>query len=1120
MRACLDSVDQKKSTLARIEASHCIETDMTRLLFMLSADSAISQPQTEVCRPSPLTGRAQKNRGSFITVISILCACLLLLAAPHVLANQSENARELLPNRPIERELLRGETHAYKITLQAGNYLRLFINPNPQSTKVRSQLLAPGGSSDIGVYYFPTDGGERFVSLIAEASGDYRLEIRADESNAKAEHYEVKIEELRPASERDVIGVAAERIERQGRVLRNDAVTSEPVELRLQAVEKYEAALALWRKSGDQKSELRMLQRLAGQYRYLGEIETALRYYEQAAVVAERVGDRYQEANLIVGLGVIYRKRGEYQKALDSFNQARLLFKTLSKRYGEAIAIYNLGTALKDLGDYQDALSYLQEALPTTSLLGDHSGECLILNSIGQIHRYLGDQQEGIEYHNRALSVARTSDKIDMEAFSLRLLGDANVELGRSQAALDLYERSLKICRTVGKHEFEGDALNGIGDAAHLLGDQQKALNSLHQALRIFRSIGDRAREARALDSLARVNYSLGNFDEARKQIEQALEIKESIRVSVINQQLRETLFTTTQSSFALYIDLLMQLHKRDPAAGHEGAALQANERARARSLLELLSESQADIREGVPEDLLELERSLEQQINAKAAARVGVLSESKGTENQAAYFDKEIAALTAHLREVEVQIRQQSPRYAALTQPQPLTPAGIQLQLDDNTVLLEFGLGEKRSWLWAVTRSSINSYQLPSSKEIESSARKVYELLTARQPRRGETDVQYQVRSNSADAKLQTESEALSQILLGQIAEKLKQEWKGKRLAIVAPGALEYIPFAAFPIPRAGSQQKGANPQSTIRNPQFSVPLITQHEIVNLPSASALAAIRSETLGRKPAESTIAVLADPVFELSDQRVIDAMRKTSSNNVEVPRVRSGGEGEAARGETTVASIQKSDLKRSLRDSYLTDSRGGFSRLPFSREEAEAISSLAPKNSFMRATDFQANRAYATSGALSHYRIVHFATHGLLNSERPELSSLVLSLVDEKGKPQDGFLRMHEIYNLQLPADLVVLSACQTALGKQIKGEGLIGLTRGFMYAGARSVVASLWQVDDLATAQLMKTFYRGILKDGLRPAEALRLAQLEMLRQQRWSSPFFWAPFVIQGEWR
>jgi CHAT domain-containing protein len=208
------------------------------------------------------------------------------------------------------------------------------------------------------------------------------------------------------------------------------------------------------------------------------------------------------------------------------------------------------------------------------------------------------------------------------------------------------------------------------------------------------------------------------------------------------------------------------------------------------------------------------------------------------------------------------------------------------------------------------------------------------------------------------------------------------------------------------------------------------------------------------------------------------------------------------------------------LTRSLRSFNRANDRGGFSRLPFSREEAEAISSLVPTTSLMKETDFHASLANATNGELTNYRIIHFATHGLLNSEHPELSGLVLSLVDENGKSQDGFLRMNEIYNLKLPADLIVLSACQTALGKEIKGEGLVGLTRGFMYAGAQRVVASLWQVDDLATAELMKSFYRGILKDGMRPAQALRFAQLELLKQRRWSSPYFWAAFVIQGEWR
>jgi CHAT domain-containing protein len=187
---------------------------------------------------------------------------------------------------------------------------------------------------------------------------------------------------------------------------------------------------------------------------------------------------------------------------------------------------------------------------------------------------------------------------------------------------------------------------------------------------------------------------------------------------------------------------------------------------------------------------------------------------------------------------------------------------------------------------------------------------------------------------------------------------------------------------------------------------------------------------------------------------------------------------------------------------------------------FSNEEAEFITTLAPRGSTLKATGFEANRQLAASGELGRYRIVHFATHGLINSEHPELSGLVLSLVDENGKPQDGFLRMHEIFNLRLPADLVVLSACQTALGREIKGEGLIGLPRGFMYAGAERVVASLWQVDDQATAHLMQYFYRGMLKENLRPAAALRAAQLRMSRSSRWSSAYYWAGFVIQGEWR
>ena len=686
----------------------------------------------------------------------------------------------------------------------------------------------------------------------------------------------MKIEELRPASDQDRIRVGAERAENQGRVLINNA-HSDPAEIRRQGIAKYEEALVLWRKYSDRKGELRMLGYLGHQYGYIGEIQTALEYTKQAIEIARTVGDHYQEANLLLGFGEIYRILGEYQKALDSMNQARQLFKSLSKRFGEAVAVSNIGLTLMDLGERENALPYFEEALPTLSSFGDRYGEANILLSLGRIHRSLGDKHKGIEFHNRALAVTRESKLIDIEVLALGNLGDAYLELDDKQKAIDFYEQALKLCRTAGVPRFEGEVLTRIGEAAYLSGDNQKALDSLNQALALFRSIWERGREAKVLHRLAQVNYSLGNFDEAKKELEQAIEIQESLRANVISQQLRDTIFSSAQSSFALYIDLLMQLHKKDPAAGHEAAALQASERARARSLLELLSEAQADIRQGVPKNLLDLERSLQQQINAKAAARTRMLGD-KRTEAQGASFEKEIAELTARYRDVKVRIRQSSPRYAALTQPRPLTAAGIQQQLDDDTVLLEFALGEKQSWLWAVTRASINSYPLPPSSQIDLAARKVYELLTARQPKKGEADLQYQARTDEADAKFQAESTRLSQMLLGQISGKLRQEWKGKRLAIVAPGALEYIPFAALPLPQPSSVR----------------PLITEHEIVNLPSASALAALRGETAGRRRAEKGAAVLADPVFDPGDPRVANARNRTP-NKIVTASLRPAGE---------------------------------------------------------------------------------------------------------------------------------------------------------------------------------------------------------------------------------
>jgi len=469
----------------------------------------------------------------------------------------------------------------------------------------------------------------------------------------------------------------------------------------------------------------------------------------------------------------------------------------------------------------------------------------------------------------------------------------------------------------------------------------------------------------------------------------------------------------------------------------------------------------------------------LRQRFAARAAAQVNLFNR-KHTPEQAEAAAKEIASITDEYEQLEAQIRARSPRYAALTQPQPLGLTEIQQQaLDEDTLLLEYALGEKRSYLWLVSQRSIDSYELPPRAELEAAARRVYELLNVRPKRRAPPDPQ-----------LIAQAKTLSRMLLGSAAPQLG----GKRLVVVAPGALSYLPFAALPAPEDEKRLVGDYE-----------PLIGKHEVVSISSASVLSIIRREMAGRQRAARSVAVLADPVFEASDPRLESAKNGNSS-----------GETPSA----TVSDAEFSELTRAIRAMNFSDTSAGFTRLPFSRREADGIIALTPKGTGLKATDFNASRDLAMSRQLSQYRILHFATHGLLNSERPELSGLVFSLIDREGKPQDGFLRLYEIYNLQLNADMVVLSACETGLGKEIKGEGLIGLTRGFMYSGAPRVVASLWKVDDLATAELMKLFYQRMLKDGMPAGAALRAAQLELSRQKRWASPYFWAGFVLHGEWK
>ena len=650
----------------------------------------------------------------------------------------------------------------------------------------------------------------------------------------------------------------------------------------------------------------------------------------------------------------------------------------------------------------------------------------------------------------RAVAAWRASGDKRGLAEALAFTARARTNLGQFETAQTSVAESLDLAHAVRDRHLTGIALVELARTDLLAAHPDKAAETSEQALVEFRAIGDRTDEALSLETIARAESDRDHLPAARQSMEEALRLTEQNRGATNSDQLRASFFATRQDSYAFYVDLLMRM-------GDTEAALQANERSRARSLLDMLAASGTDIREGVDPKLLARERDLSDRLNAKGSRLLPLLGRNvPENDAQAAALSAEIRDLQSEYQDVETAIRRASPRYAALTQPQPLTLAEIQKQvLDPDTLLLEYSIGEKTSWLWTVSMDQLHAFRLPSRAAIEEQATRVYQLLATHRP----------------DTELAPEIRKLSDMVLAPATSVLGE----KRLAIVADGPLQRIPFALL----AASERP--------------------REIAMLPSASAIAALRTQTAGRAPASKLLAVFADPVFDSSDPR--------------------------AHGQPVLlAQTQVANASRLLEHLAVTQSGGDahlrIPRLPFTSQEADAILNVAHDPSDLKATGFDASRAEALSGVLGQYRYLHFATHGYLDTERPELSALVLSQFDERGRPVDGFLRVNDIYNSRLAADLVVLSACQTGLGKEVRGEGLMGLTRAFLYAGVPRVIVSLWSVDDRATAELMAAFYRSLLRDHKRPSEALVAAQQELRKRKEWQSPYYWAAFVQQGDWK
>jgi CHAT domain-containing protein len=541
--------------------------------------------------------------------------------------------------------------------------------------------------------------------------------------------------------------------------------------------------------------------------------------------------------------------------------------------------------------------------------------------------------------------------------------------------------------------------------------------------------------------------------------------------------------------NYEAYVETLMQRHRLEPSCGYEAMAFETNERARAQSLLETLKNANGRIRRGIKPELLEEERKARRRLDAVLNKQVQLQTGAHSAETLAQIESERYQAAEQYdvLRE---RIRQANPGYAALTEVQGISLKRVQQILDQNTLMLEFSLGETRSYLWAITRETIEAHELPPRAEIEEAARRFYQILTAPRIDHGKIFEKRDSVAEAAEEKYQKEAANLGRMLLG----KLRPENIKNRLLIIPDGALHSIPFQVLIAP-TGWASESLDHRVRSEKSSGQLPLAFRYEIVYEPSAAALVLLENEIAQRKIAPLMIAVLADPIFDIEDPRIHPSISSRAATR--------GGASSTDAGSNAV----------------FLGGTDKISRLLFSGEEGEFILNLFPARSALSAIGFDATREAAVSSALTKYRIIHFATHAFIDNERPELSGIAMSLLNQRADPVDGVLRLYDIYNLDLPAELVVLSACNTGVGKEIRGEGLISLTRGFMYAGAARVVASLWKVEDEASAALMKNFYQAMINDGLQPAAALRKAQISVWEQKRWRSPYYWAGFILQGRY-
>lgn len=975
----------------------------------------------------------------------------------------SVNTQNLHPGQTVSAEIAGGQTHRYQIFVQASQFVR--VSYQQQGINLSGAFFDAGGQQ-ISESTSPFIMREpKNIYLLTEIAGNYFVELRPYNTDAGKGKYTLTLEEQREIRPPDRAQVAGDKAWREAERF-NEGITENGFK---KAAEKFLEAATHFEAAGDVRRQSQALRFAATHYSVLGEKRKAIEMSLKSLPLSRKAEDPRNEANLLLNVGFWHADIGEYQKSLEYTQQGLELARKINDKRLEGMALGSLGGVHRVLGDKQRAVEYFEAALVLKRQAKDKSAEAVSLANLGTIYSEMGLHQKAVEVSELALRLCEEAENMQLAATAKGHLATAWHEAGDNPKALACLEQMLAVCLRSGDKKNEATARYQTGHILFEMGDYQKAADSLRQALVRWQEVGHPRGEAATHFYLSRCALAQRKLAEADAEIELALGITEKQRVKFDQEDLRSQYFSSVQMFYELKLEVLHALSTEQPDQKYIDAALEISERARARSLLDMLSQSSVDIRQGISAALKSRELHNQARLSSLQTQLLQLRQQAKPDARTAAALATEVRKADEEGVQIAREIRQQSPRYAELKYPTTLQADEIRSLLDEQTALLEYSLGEKKSFLFVVTRDSVRSFVLPEAQIIQQQV----ELLrrSIRQPGRREF------------AGFVKAANALYEMLMAPAASLIASK---QRLLISPDKHLYYLPFESL---ITKPENIGFN--DPFRKVDY---LIRRWSVSYLPSASILSSLRqqrkegiaSSGVSSREAREFMAV-ADPIYQ---PQLLTEKRNESGRFTQV----------------ALRSVEESSSPLEL------------PQLSESRKEALQIASLfGQQKSALLLSDKAREEAVKNSPDLSTARRIHFATHGLISERQPQLSGLVLTLDNDPA--EDGLLQMREIFNLKLNAELVVLSACETGLGREMKGEGVIGLTRAFQYAGASNVVVSLWRVADRSTADLMIDFYRH-MQSGLDKAQALRRAKLQMIESRAFSHPYYWAAFVMNGEAR